>query len=180
MPASDDGKRAQRIRASSLSIPNDLSPFPTVFSSVWSPIKPSAPGFEFTDRFAPAVEESDDINAFSRTIGYLGLDDPLAASSVAGGIGDFSSGRRGASLDFNRPRSISVSFPTVSSPISPSDEHGNNVASFSGRTISSMAVMTEATETKSVLKQPPSPSTNQSWQELVSCHFIHSSILAFR
>lgn len=116
--------------------------------------------FEFTDRFAPAVEESDDVNAFSRTIGYLGLDDPLATTPTITTTNEFPV-RRAVNTDFNRPRSISVSFP-------PALEEMNDIGGFSGRALSSMAIMSEGpSESSPTAFKPTSPITNQTWQELV-------------
>jgi hypothetical protein len=154
----DNGKRAPRIRASSLSNPQNGSVSaafgPGIFSSVWEPLHSNdvqsselASFPVFADRFAPAVEESENMNVLS-TIGLLGLDEASEFQPFP---------RRNDA----RPRSISVSFPTAYL-----DEEDVYAAHFN-RTVSSMTVMTE-----SLLSKVASPKQLKSWQEMVRYFYL--------
>ncbi|KAJ3367449.1 hypothetical protein HDU91_001415 [Kappamyces sp. JEL0680] len=115
----------------------------SLFTSTWEPAhanegppQEASAFLNFDDRYAPAVEEPEDINALSRTIGLLGLDDSIspAEHNVTSEFQPYSERRR---PELARPRSISVSFPAISP-----DVDAYTQSPF-GRTISSMAIMTE-------------------------------------
>ncbi|KAJ3305966.1 hypothetical protein HDV03_000808 [Kappamyces sp. JEL0829] len=121
----------------------------------------------FDDRYAPAVEEPEDINALSRTIGLLGLDDSIspAEHNVTSEFQPYSERRR---PELARPRSISVSFPAISP-----DVDAYTQSPF-GRTISSMAIMTETPA--GMVPRAHSPEQVKSWQEMAETFQSKSGI----
>ena len=187
---SDEGKRIHRLRASSIS--STLSPFNAQYSpsskllssSVWgaplhSPDHTPNKPFDFAlppQRFAPAVEESDDTSALVRTIGYLGIG------------GD----KQDLFANESRQRSITVSYPSTATKDSftvggggQRQSVGDEWSNHGTRAISSMAVMTEsfdlANNKNSFASSPPStvqdakPTeiSTSSWQELVSFNILY-------
>lgn len=97
--------RTPRIRASSLSLlQNSISSAfgPSMFSSVWEPAEQDKVVTDSTTIPEESTEEPADIYALTRTIDYLGLDDPVSTPPS-----------QPVYLEDARPRSISVSFPAT-------------------------------------------------------------------
>jgi hypothetical protein len=108
---SDASSRAARLRSTSLSLPQRgiATAFGTTVFSSWDSIQPlkSSSGNDFPE----SVEEATAISAITRTIDYLGLDDPLNSPQT----------HEATESILTRPRSVSFqdNYSTISNLIHP-------------------------------------------------------------